>query len=64
MTREEKAKQLIADMGSRWIGHPQFKLKPRSYLHVENLANVQPTIAVYDSSSVSQLRRLIMGMML
>ena len=60
MNRQEKVDLLIKQMGSKWIGHRDFKQKPRPLIHPENLANVQPTIACYDSGLRGQCKAILM----
>ena len=60
MNRQERVDLLIKQMGSKWIGHRDFKQKPRSYLPMPNVANVQPTIACYDSGLRGQCKAILM----
>jgi hypothetical protein len=64
MNRQDKVDLLIKQMGQKWIGHRDFKQKPRSYLPMPNVAGVQPCISHVDTGLRGQFKALLMWVML
>ena len=60
MNRQEKVNALIQQMGTKWMGHKEFKPKARSYLPMPNLAGRQPCIQHCDTGLRGQLKALLM----